>query len=208
MERVVPWSALVEPIAPYYAEGGPAAALRLGDKSARAFHAAGVQPVGPGHGRSLLRHVAVPPVCATRWPDESTSLRLRHRLEKHELAEAILAVVNRLLAERGFLLKAGTPVDATLTRRPAQPRTKTGSATPDLHSSKKANQGHFGMKAHIGADADSGLVNTVRGILGHVDDVTEGDSLPHEKEVDAFRNAGYQGIAKRGDAKGSVCHMR
>ena len=33
-----------------------------------------------------------------RMPDESTILRLRHRLEKRKLAEQILATVNDLLA--------------------------------------------------------------------------------------------------------------
>lgn len=73
-----------------------------------------------------------------------------------------------------------------------------------MHSSKKGNQWHFGMKAHIGVDADSGLVHTVRGTSGHMGDVTEGNSLLHGQKVDAFGDAGYQGIAKRPDAKGSV----
>ena len=47
-----------------------------------------------------------------RVPDESTILRFRHRLEKHNLAEQILATVNELLAAQGLLLKAGTAVCA------------------------------------------------------------------------------------------------
>ncbi len=43
-----------------------------------------------------------------RIPDESTILRFRHRLEKHRLADQILATVNELLAAQGLLLKAGT----------------------------------------------------------------------------------------------------
>ena len=60
------------------------------------------------------------------------------------------------------------------------------------------------MKAHIGVDADSGLVHTVRGTSGHVGDITEGNSLLHGQETDAFGDAGYQGVAKRPDAKDSV----
>ena len=54
-----------------------------------------------------------------RMPDESTILRFRHRLEKHRLAEQILATVNDLLAAQGLLLKAGTAVDATLIAAPS-----------------------------------------------------------------------------------------
>jgi IS5 family transposase len=60
------------------------------------------------------------------------------------------------------------------------------------------------MKAHIGVDADSGLVHTVRGTSGNVSDVTEGNALLHGQESIAFGDAGYQGIEKRPDAKSDV----
>ena len=73
-----------------------------------------------------------------------------------------------------------------------------------MHSSKKGEQMYFGMKAHIGADAESGLVHTVRGTSGNVSDVTEGNSLLHGEETVAFGDAGYQGIHKRPDANAEV----
>ena len=60
------------------------------------------------------------------------------------------------------------------------------------------------MKAHIGVDADSGLVHTVIGTSGNVADVTEGNQLLHGQEKDAFGDAGYQGITKRADANKDV----
>ena len=45
--------------------------------------------------------------------------------------------------------------------------------------SKKGNQWHLGMKAHIGVDAESGLVHTVRVTSGNVHDIIEGNSLLH-----------------------------
>ncbi|MHB1114942.1 MAG: transposase, partial [Acidovorax defluvii] len=50
------------------------------------------------------------------------------------------------------------------------------------NSSQKGNEWHFGMKAHIGVDADSGLVHTVIGTSGNVSDVVEGNSLLHGQE--------------------------
>ncbi len=50
-----------------------------------------------------------------RMPDESTILRLRHRLEKHKLAQQILATVNDLLEAQRLLLKAGTAAGAGTT---------------------------------------------------------------------------------------------
>ena len=121
-----------------------------------------------------------------RLPDESTILRFRHRLEKHKLADQILETVNDLLAQRGWLLKAGTAVDATLIAAPSSTKNKDKARDPDMHSSQKGNQWHFGMKAHIGVDADSGLVHTVRGTSGNVADITEGNSLLHGQESEVL----------------------
>src|SRR5574337_1209014 len=95
-------------------------------------------------------------------PDESTILRFRHLLEERHLSVQILATVNATLTARGLLLKQGTVVDATLIAAPSSTKNSTGSRDPEMHQTKKGNQWHFGMKAHIGVDADSGL-GTVRG---------------------------------------------
>ncbi len=105
----------------------------------------------------------------SRMPDESTIFRFRHRLEKHKLADQILATVNDLLIARGLLLKTGTVVNATLIAAPSSTKNNDKAPDPEMHSNQKGNQWHFDMKAYIGADADadadadsgSGLVHTV-----------------------------------------------
>ena len=103
-----------------------------------------------------------------------------------------------------LLLKTGTVVDATLIAAPTSTKNKSKERDPEMHSSKKGNQWYFGMKAHIGADAESGLVHTVRGTAGHVHDITEANSLLHGQEQTVFADAGYQGIDKRPDTKAGV----
>ena len=71
-----------------------------------------------------------------------------------------------------------------------------------MHQAKKGNQWHFGMKAHIGVDADSGLVHTVIGTAANVNDVTQGHGLLHGAETVVFADAGYQGADKRLEATG------
>ena len=106
-----------------------------------------------------------------------------------------------MLGEQGLLLRQGSAVDATLIAAPSSTKNKDGKRDPEMHSSKKGNQWHFGMKAHIGVDTDSGLVHTVRGTAGHVADVTEGNSLLHGEETVVYADAGYQGADKRLDAR-------
>jgi IS5 family transposase len=152
----------------------------------------------------LYREFAQLDSWTNRLPDESTILRFRHRLEKHKLAAQILAVVNDMLQGKGLLLKAGTVVDATLINAPSSTKNAKGERDPEMHQTQKGQQWYFGMKAHIGVDADSGLVHTVRGTAANVNDVVEGNSLLHGQETDAFGDAGYRGIAKRPDAKATV----
>lgn len=135
-----------------------------------------------------------------RLPDESTILRFRHLLEKHGLAAPMLATVNRVLQERGLSLKTGTVVDATLIAAPSSTKNSTGERDPEMGQTKKGNNYYFGMKAHIGADADSGLVHTVICTPANTSDVTQAEALLHGEEEIAFGDAGYQGAHKRPEA--------
>ena len=209
MEQVVPWGSLVELVAPYYPEGrNGRPPFSLETMLRIHFMQQWFTLSDPGMEEAffdtpLLREFARLDEFA-RLPDESTILRFRHRLEKHKLAEQILLTVNELLIQRGWLLKTGTVVDATLIAAPTSTKNKDKVRDPEMHSSKKGNQWYFGMKAHIGVDAESGLVHTVRGTSGHVSDIGEGNELLHGQETVAFGDAGYQGIEKRPDAKVDV----
>lgn len=108
-----------------------------------------------------------------RLPDETTILRFRHRLEKHEFAEMILLTVNELLAQRGLLLKDGTEVGATLITGSTSTKNKGIVRDPDIHSSKKGNQWYFGMGANIGVDAEPRPVHIVLGTSGHVSVISQ-----------------------------------
>ena len=141
-------------------------------------------------------------VGTNRLPDESTILRFRHLLEANELSIRILAAVNSTLAAKGLMLKQGTVVDATLIAAPSSTKNQDGERDPEMHQTKKGNQWHFGMKAHIGVDADSGLVHTVVGTAANVNDVTQACALVHGEETDVFADAGYQGVAKREEVQG------
>ena len=140
---------------------------------------------------------------AARMPDETTILRFRHLLERHDLTPRIFEAINTMLANQGLMLKAGTVVDATIIAAPSSTKNKDGKRDPEMHQTKKGNQWHFGMKAHIGVDADSGLVHTVIGTAAHVSDVTQAGALLHGKETDGWGDAGYQGVEKREELKDS-----
>src|SRR3954452_2602893 len=96
-------------------------------------------------------------------PQETTILNFRHWHERHELSQALFAEVSAMLEERGPLMRQGTIVDATIIAAPSSTKNKSKARDPEMHQTKKGNQWHFGMKAHIGVDVASGMVHTVTG---------------------------------------------
>ena len=84
-------------------------------------------------------------------------------------------------------------MDTTRIAAPSSTKSKERKRDPEMHSSKKGNQWYFGMKAHIGMDAESGLVHTAGGTAGHMADVTEGSGLLHGEETVVFADSGYLG---------------
>lgn len=132
-----------------------------------------------------------------RLPDRVSILRFRHLLEKHDLAKQFFETVNDMLRAKGLMLQSGTVVDATIIAAPSSTKNSTGKRDPEMHQTKKGNQWHHGMKAHIGADADSGLVHAVVGTAANLNDVTQAHALVHGSESHVYADAGYQGVAKR-----------
>lgn len=209
MDRVAPWARLVDLIAPHYPEGRTGRPPFELETMLRAhflqqwFNLSDPAMEEAFFDTPLYREF-VGLADNVRLPDESTILRFRHRLEKHGLAVKILAEVNAILSERGLMLKEGSAVDATLIAAPSSTKNKDKTRDPEMHSSQKGNQWHFGMKAHIGVDADSGLVHTVRCTSGHVNDVTQAHRLLHGQEKTVWADAGYQGVEKREGADPNV----
>jgi len=130
-------------------------------------------------------------------PDATTLLKFRHLLEAHDLTRQIFGEVNALLSERKLLMKEGTIVDATIIAAPSSTKNARKERDPEMHQTKKGNQWHFGMKAHIGVDAQSGLVHSVSGTAAHVADIAQTHALLHGAEKQAYADAGYLGVEKR-----------
>jgi IS5 family transposase len=140
-------------------------------------------------------------------PDATTLLKFRRLLQANDLTRAMFAEINAHLAEQGLLMKAGTIVDATIIAAPSSTKNKSGERDPEMHQVKKGNQWHFGLRAHIGVDAQSGIVHSMVATAANVSDVTQAGALLHGQETDAFGDAGYQGVDKRDEAKGPNWHV-
>ena len=130
-------------------------------------------------------------------PDATTLLKFRRLLEQHDLTAAILAEVNAHLAQRGLLMRQGTVVDATIIAASSSTKNEDGKRDPEMHQAKKGDQWHFGMKMHIGVDADSGLIHSVHTTAANEADVAHAHELLHGQEAFVHGDAGYTGLDKR-----------
>lgn len=133
-------------------------------------------------------------------PDGDTLGRFRNLLEEHGLQQQFFAQVLTTLMERGLILKKGTIVDSTIIAAPSSTKNQKKERDPDAHQVKKGNAWHFGYKAHIGADKDSGLVHTVEVTGANVHDVTMVPKLLTGEEAVVYGDSGYLGAEKREDA--------
>jgi IS5 family transposase len=213
MERVVPWEALVQlvrPHAPKAKTGRPAfdieTMLRV-HYMQQWFGLSDPAMEEALHDVPMYREFARLDGAMARLPDETTILRFRHLLEEHKLAANMLEVVNNILQAKGLMMRTGTVVDATLIAAPSSTKNAEGERDPEMKQTKKGNQWYHGMKAHIGVDAESGLVHTVVCTSANVNDLNVAGQLLHGDEATAFGDAGYQGVHKRPEAEGPNWHV-
>ena len=106
-------------------------------------------------------------------PAETTILNFRHLLEKHGLGQGLLEEINAHLEAQGLRFREGTIVDASIIEAPSSTKNRARERDPEMHQTKKGNQWHFGMKAHIGVDCETGIVHSMTATAANVHDVTE-----------------------------------
>lgn len=130
-------------------------------------------------------------------PDHTTIMNFRHLLERKGLSRKLFNEVNLWLSDAGILLKEGTLVDATIIEAPTSTKNKTSERDPEMHQTKKGNEWHFGMKAHIGVDARTGITHSFTTTAANEHDLNQAGNLLHGEEDYIFADAGYRGAEKR-----------
>jgi IS5 family transposase len=206
MEQVVPWTRLMEVIEPHYPKSGKRGRPPIGlERMLRMYfvqqwYGLADEAVEDAiYDSQALRNFMGIDLSRQSVPDATTLMGFRHLLEANDLTRAMLVEVNVMLMERGLLLTKGTLVDATLIGAPSSTKNKEHGRDPEMHQAKKGNQWHFGMKAHIGVDKDSGLVHTLTTTAANVSDISQTPALLHGQESDVWADAGYVGVEKRED---------
>ena len=138
-----------------------------------------------------------------RLPDRISILRSgrasspRHLMGENDLAKLFFETVSDMLRANGLMLQSVTVVDPTIIVAPCLTRHSTGKRDLEMHQTKKGDQCHYGMKADVGADAESGLLHAVVVTAANVNAVNQAHALVHGKAAHVYIDAGCQGVARR-----------
>lgn len=208
IEIVTPWKALISGLEPHYPKTGrgrPPMGLERMLRMYIAQQCFGLSDEGIEDAiydsQAIRRFVGID-LGHDAVPDATTLLHFRRLLEAHDLTRQIFETINTHLSDKGLLLRVGAVVDATILNAPSSTKNREGVRDPEMHQTKKGNQYYFGMKAHIGVDAEQGMVHSLVGTAANVSDVTQAHHLLHGQEIYAFGDAGYQGVGKRKEHQG------
>ena len=203
MDALVPWTefcALIEPHYPKAGNGRPPVGIERMLRMylvANWFNLADEACEDALYDIAAFRDFCRIDLGRERVPDATTLLKFRHLLEEHKIGAALFAKVGELLLANGMKLSGGTIVDATLIAAPPSTKNREQARDPEMHQSKKGNQWHFGMKLHIGADSQSGLVHSTSVTAGNVHDSQELPNLLHGNETRLYGDSAYRGEKQR-----------
>ena len=186
IERIVPWGEWIELIRPHYYKGERGNKPYDLERMLRIYLVQNLYDLSDmATVAEVIDSRAFSEFCgvesSNQVPDGDTLGRFRNLLLRSGLQEKLFAQVVYLLQERGLLLKEK-------------------KRDPEAHSVKKGNSWHFGYKAHIGVDKDSGLVHTVKVTSANIHDVTMVPELLTGDEDIVYGDSGYLGAEKREDA--------
>ncbi len=190
MHRVVPWAELVAAIEPVYpkAEGpgrppvGVERMLRLHCLQQWCNLSDPAVEEALYDSRAMRQFVGID-LGREPVPDETTICKFRHLLEAHQLGEPLFARIREYLAKHGLQVSRGTIVDATIISAPSSTKNRQKARDPEMHQTKKGNQWYFGMKAHIGVDSRTTLIQSVAATAAHVHDSQVLPKLRHGQET-------------------------
>ncbi len=133
-------------------------------------------------------------------PERTAFVRFRRALIALGLDRLLFEAVTRQLTARASTIKTGTLVDATI----------IASASRDDDEARwvkhRGRGAVHGFKAHVGADADTALVETVSVTPANVNDGREGPAVLPDDPGDVFADSAYRGqhFTQAVRAKGGV----
>ena len=205
IDRIVPWEKWISIIKPYYYKGERGNEPYDLERMLRIYLVQNLYNLSDMAAvAEVIDSRAFSDFCGVesinQVPDGDTLGHFRNILLRNGIQQELFTQVVELLMQRGLILKRGTIVDSTFIEAPSSTKNEKKERDPQAHSAKKGNTWHFGYKAHIGVDKESGLVHTVKVTAANEHDVTVTSELLTGEEEEVYGDSGYLGAEKRPEA--------
>ena len=203
MNGIIPWSAWIDLIKPFYPSGKRGRPVRGIETMLRMyllqiwFNLSDEGVEDAIYDSYALRTFLNIDFINESVPDATTLLKFRHLLEKHNIGEMIFADINARLESAGLIMHGGTIVDATIISAPSSTKNASGERDPEMHQVKKGNQWYHGMKVHTGVDAGTGFVHTIKGTSANIHDSKMTSELIRDDDYVVYGDSGYLGVSKQ-----------
>ena len=120
-------------------------------------------------------------------PERTAFVRFRRELLRHGLDQTLFDEITAQLKAKAIRVKTGTMVDATVVGSASE---GDEEARWSGHRSRKAIHGY---KAHVGADADTALVEKVAVTPGNAHNGRNGEAALPDDPGDVFADSAYRG---------------
>lgn len=124
-------------------------------------------------------------------PDETTLCRFRNRLLEKHLLEKLFKIVNEELQKKGFFVKTGTLIDASIHEAEGGNKKKDKRQDKEASWVEKNKKYYFGYKSHAAMDMGSSLIHHLEMTTASVHDSQVWDELLHGEEKAVFADKGY-----------------
>jgi transposase, IS5 family len=196
MDAVIPWVRLLKLIEPHYPKAGNGTQPMPIERMLRIyfmqnwFNLSDPAAEDSLYDSESMRRFAGIELVEDAIPDETTILRFRHLLERHQLTERMFSEIRSLLEEKRLLLRSGTIVDATIIEAPPSTKNEQKARDPEMRQGKKGGGWHFGMKAHIGTDVH-GRVHSLATTHAGAADISQMSKLLHGDERAVYGDQAY-----------------
>jgi IS5 family transposase len=203
MEKIVPWSAFVELVQPYYYAGergrppiGIETMLRM--YFLQVWFSLSDEKVEDAiYDSYAFKNFMGIDFINQQAPDATTLCLFRKLLEENGLTVEMFGYIQDALDTNGVIMHGGSIVDASIIAAPSSTKNEKKQRDPEMGSTQKNGNWHFGAKLHIGVDAGTGLIHDFTTTAANVSDITQTHELLRPDDEVAYGDAGYIGVDNR-----------
>jgi len=203
MDEIVPWGRFCEIVEPHYYKNKTGRKAKEIETMLRMLHlqiwfslSDELTEEGIYDSRAMHNFMKIDFLTQSA-PDATTLCNFRNLLQRHGLHKKFQAEINLLLERRGLVMHGGTITDATIMPASSSTRNASKSRDPEMASTKKGKNYHFGMKAHTGVDAGSGAVVGTSYTAANEHDITQAEHNYRDDDHSRYGDSAFLGVEKR-----------